>query len=91
MTYPAGRRHHCVLGCCCRLKLRAASRSKDGVDVQMLGVEATFEVLNVLEYSSARGRMSVIARAHPCSYSRTWIVLHALEYSSARGRTSIVS
>ena len=48
------------------LKLCAALRSKDGVDVRMLGVEATFEVLNVLEYSSARGRMSVIARARPC-------------------------
>ena len=29
----------------------------------MLGTEATFEILNVMEYSSARGRMSVIARS----------------------------
>ncbi len=29
----------------------------------MMGSEATFEVLNVMEYSSARGRMSVIVRA----------------------------
>ena len=29
----------------------------------MLGVEATFEILNVMEYSSARGCMSVIARS----------------------------
>ena len=31
--------------------------------VNMLGTEAAFEILNVMEYSSARGRMSVIARA----------------------------
>ena len=31
--------------------------------VSMLGTEAAFEILNVMEYSSARGRMSVIARA----------------------------
>ena len=31
--------------------------------VKMLGTEATFEILNVMEYSSARGRMSVIARS----------------------------
>lgn len=31
--------------------LEAACRSKDGVDVRMLGMEATFEVLNV-QYSS---------------------------------------
>lgn len=39
---------------CCR---------KDTVVVNMLGTEAAFEILNVMEYSSARGRMSVIARA----------------------------
>ena len=39
---------------CCR---------KDTVVVIMLGAEAAFEILNVMEYSSARGRMSVIARA----------------------------
>ena len=31
--------------------------------INMLGTEATFEILNVMEYSSARGRMSVIARS----------------------------
>ena len=31
--------------------------------LRMLGVEATYEILNVMEFSSARGRMSVIARA----------------------------
>ena len=31
--------------------------------INMLGVEATFEILNVMEYNSARGRMSVIARS----------------------------
>lgn len=31
--------------------------------VSMLGCEATFEILNVMEYSSARGRMSVVARS----------------------------
>ena len=31
--------------------------------INMLGTEASFEILNVMEYSSARGRMSVIARS----------------------------
>ncbi len=31
--------------------------------INMLGTDATFEILNVMEYSSARGRMSVIARS----------------------------
>lgn len=31
--------------------------------VNMLGTEAAFEILNVMEYSSARGRMSVIAKS----------------------------
>ena len=31
--------------------------------INMLGVEAAFEILNVMEYNSARGRMSVIARS----------------------------
>ena len=35
---------------------------KDSVVVNMLGTEAAFEILNVMEYSSARGRMSVIAK-----------------------------
>lgn len=36
---------------------------KDGLVLSMVGTEATFHILNVMEYSSARGRMSVIARA----------------------------
>ena len=36
---------------------------KDTVVVSMLGTEAAFEILNVMEYSSARGRMSVIAKS----------------------------
>lgn len=34
-----------------------------GVTLRMLGHEATFEVLNMMEFSSERGRMSVIARS----------------------------
>lgn len=41
----------------------ACACRKDGVVLSLMGTEATFEVLNVMEYSSARGRMSVIARA----------------------------
>ena len=41
----------------------AATCRKDGLVLSMMGTEATFEVLNVMEYSSARGRMSVIVRA----------------------------
>jgi len=36
---------------------------KDNIVIKMLGTEAEFEILNVMEYSSARGRMSVIARS----------------------------
>lgn len=36
---------------------------KDGLVLTLMGAEATFEILNVMEYSSARGRMSVIVRA----------------------------
>ncbi|KAK9810005.1 hypothetical protein WJX72_003251 [[Myrmecia] bisecta] len=39
------------------------SRSQAGVVLRMRGVETSFEVLNVMEFSSDRGRMSVIARA----------------------------
>ena len=39
------------------------SRSNQGVTLRMLGHEATFEVLNMMEFSSDRGRMSVIARS----------------------------
>lgn len=38
-------------------------RTKDGITLEMLGHEVTFEILNVLEFSSDRKRMSVIARA----------------------------
>lgn len=34
-----------------------------GVTLRMLGHEATFDVLNMMEFSSERGRMSVIARS----------------------------
>ena len=39
------------------------SRTNQGVTLRMLGHEATFEVLNMMEFSSERGRMSVIARS----------------------------
>ena len=39
------------------------SRSMQGITLRMLGHEATFEVLNMMEFSSERGRMSVIARS----------------------------
>ena len=38
-------------------------RSAGGVVLDLLGARAVFEVLAVLEYSSARARMSVVARA----------------------------
>ncbi len=41
------------------------------MEVRLLGEDAAFEVLNVLEYSSARGRMSVIARAPAPPASRS--------------------
>ena len=37
-------------------------RTSDGVRVRILGVEATFSILNVMDFTSDRGRMSVIAR-----------------------------
>ncbi|CAK0743492.1 hypothetical protein CVIRNUC_001474 [Coccomyxa viridis] len=46
-----------------QLGFEFVKRMKDTVVVNMLGTEAAFEILNVMEYSSARGRMSVIARA----------------------------
>lgn len=39
------------------------SRTMQGVTLRMLGHEATFDVLNMMEFSSERGRMSVIARS----------------------------
>ena len=39
------------------------SRSMQGITLRMLGHEATFEILNMMEFSSERGRMSVIARS----------------------------
>ncbi|KAL3132559.1 hypothetical protein ABBQ32_009098 [Trebouxia sp. C0010 RCD-2024] len=39
------------------------TRTMQGVTLRMLGHEATFEVLNMMEFSSERGRMSVIARS----------------------------
>ena len=39
------------------------TRTNQGVTLRMLGHEATFEVLNMMEFSSERGRMSVIARS----------------------------
>jgi magnesium-transporting ATPase (P-type) len=38
------------------------SRSQTGVSLSMLGKEVAYEVLNVMEYSSERGCMSVVAR-----------------------------
>ena len=37
-------------------------RTQDGVKIKMLGVEATFQILNIMDFTSDRGRMSVIAR-----------------------------
>lgn len=37
-------------------------RTQDGVQVRILGVEATFQILNIMDFTSDRGRMSVIAR-----------------------------
>lgn len=37
-------------------------RTQDGVQLRILGVEATFQVLNIMDFTSDRGRMSVIAR-----------------------------
>eukprot|EP00210_Caulerpa_lentillifera_P001750 g1680.t1 len=38
-------------------------RTKDGISLKMFGHEVTFDILNVLEFSSDRKRMSIIARA----------------------------
>jgi magnesium-transporting ATPase (P-type) len=46
-----------------QLGFEFVKRVRDGVVLRMAGCEATFEVLNVMEYSSARGRMSVVVRA----------------------------
>ena len=37
-------------------------RTQDGVQIRLLGVEATFQILNIMDFTSDRGRMSVIAR-----------------------------
>lgn len=37
-------------------------RTQDGVQIRVLGVEATFQILNIMDFTSDRGRMSVIAR-----------------------------
>eukprot|EP00210_Caulerpa_lentillifera_P006951 g6646.t1 len=39
-------------------------RTKDGISLEMHGHEVNFEILNVLEFSSDRKRMSVVVRAH---------------------------
>jgi phospholipid-transporting ATPase len=46
-----------------KLGFEVIARTQNGLQLRLLGTEATFEILNVLEYSSARARMSVIARA----------------------------
>ena len=46
-----------------QLGFEFASRTMQGVTLRMLGHEATFDVLNMMEFSSERGRMSVIARS----------------------------
>ena len=46
-----------------QLGFEFVKRVKDGCVLRLAGVEAQFEVLNVMEYSSARSRMSVVARA----------------------------
>eukprot|EP00210_Caulerpa_lentillifera_P001725 g1657.t1 len=38
-------------------------RTKDGITLRMFGHEETFDILNVLEFSSDRKRMSVVVRA----------------------------
>lgn len=37
-------------------------RTQDGVTISIFGVEATFQILNLMDFTSDRGRMSVIAR-----------------------------
>lgn len=46
-----------------QLGFEFVSRNMQGVTLRMLGHEASFDVLNIMEFSSERGRMSVIARA----------------------------
>ncbi|KFM22669.1 putative phospholipid-transporting ATPase IA [Auxenochlorella protothecoides] len=46
-----------------QLGFEFVSRSQTGLVLSMLGEEVEYEVLNILEYSSDRGCMSVIARA----------------------------
>lgn len=45
-----------------RLGFEFVHRTQDGVQLRMLGLEATFQVLNIMDFTSDRGRMSVIAR-----------------------------
>ena len=46
-----------------QLGFEFVKRIKDGAVLRLAGAEATYEILNVMEYSSARGRMSVVAKA----------------------------
>lgn len=46
-----------------RLGFEVVARTQTGLLLRMLGTEVLVDILNVLEYSSARARMSVIARA----------------------------
>ena len=46
-----------------QLGFEFVSRNMTGVTLRMLGHEAAYDVLNIMEFSSERGRMSVIARA----------------------------
>eukprot|EP00884_Botryococcus_braunii_P002411 jgi/Botrbrau1/12170/Bobra.0186s0078.1 len=45
-----------------RLGFEVVGRTQSGLRLRMMGTDVHVEVLNVLEYSSARARMSVIAR-----------------------------
>ena len=46
-----------------QLGFEFVSRSQSGMKLNMLGHEVNYEILNVMEYSSERGCMSVIARS----------------------------
>lgn len=45
-----------------RLGFEFLRRTQDGVTISILGVDATFQILNIMDFTSDRGRMSVIAR-----------------------------
>lgn len=46
-----------------RLGFAFVSRSMTHITLSMLGEEVCYEILNVFEFSSERGRMGVVAKA----------------------------